>query len=110
MNQVDPLNAIASAMHDAMRSFGLDRIDSILEIILFQQSWANTSCGFGGVAGQAITRADTVVIRHGNYARVYINRRYAYTAHVDGQFSIDLAERCLAGAAYADKTYKLLED
>jgi len=47
------------------------------DVYCWKQTWANTACGFGGVAGQAITSAYTVVLRHGNAGYVYHNARFA---------------------------------
>lgn len=51
------------------------------EIIIFEQTWGDTSLGFGGIGGQAITMAPTYVfIPNGvnqNYF-VYFGARFAY--------------------------------
>jgi hypothetical protein len=47
---------------------------------MFPQTWGDTSLGFGGMAGQAITTAYTVIIGHENteYLCVYFGGRFAY--------------------------------
>jgi len=47
------------------------------DIFCWPQTWPNTACGFGGMAGQAITIAYTVVLRRGNKVYVYHNGRLA---------------------------------
>jgi len=49
-------------------------------VVMFPQSWGDTSCGFGGMGGQAITTAPTVVLTDENAGVifVYINFRFAY--------------------------------
>ena len=52
------------------------------EVIYFEQIWADTSCGFGGIAGRAITVGDTVVLRPNGVNQpifVYFNGRFAYS-------------------------------
>lgn len=50
-----------------------------LDVWMFSQVWGSTALGFGGVGGQAMTSAYTVVIRgpHSDYA-VYFSGRLAY--------------------------------
>jgi hypothetical protein len=77
---------------------------------MFVQTWGNTACGFGGIAGQAFTSAYTVVvycIETDEYA-VYHAGRFAYKIDVlsrskEGyaKFKEDLAARNLAG--YTDQ-------
>ena len=50
------------------------------EVVMFPQTWSSTALGFGGVGGQAITSAYTVVVecvRTGCQA-VYFGGRFAY--------------------------------
>ena len=73
---------------------------------MFEQTWSDTSCGFGGVAGQAFTSAYTVVVHcldTGEYA-VYHSGSFAYKVDVQSiskeghtKFRQDLANRSLAG-------------
>jgi hypothetical protein len=73
---------------------------------MFDQTWSDTSCGFGGMAGQAFTSAYTVVVLCDatlHYA-VYHNQRFAYLIDARNQsesgrlkFLKDLSERNLAG-------------
>lgn len=50
-----------------------------MEVYSFPQTWGDTSLGFGGVAGQAFTSAQTtVVLTNTLKAAVYFSRRLAY--------------------------------
>jgi len=49
---------IAPILEDARKQLGSDDI----EYAAWHQTWGNTCCGFGGVGGQAMTRATTVVV------------------------------------------------
>ncbi len=65
------------------------------------QQWPSTCCGFGGVAGQAVTQAQTFVIecRLTGALYVYHDCQYAYTVpRVNAQFWQDSQNRQLLGA------------
>lgn len=50
-----------------------------LEVYSFPQTWSDTSLGFGGLAGQAFTTAQTtVVVCEELHAAVYFGRQFAY--------------------------------
>jgi hypothetical protein len=78
---------------------------------ILTQTWSSTACGFGGIAGQAVTKAFTVIMKNestGNYY-VFVNGQYAYA--VKGTctvFKYGLHTNHIAG--YTDrKVYDLLE-
>lgn len=50
------------------------------ELYSWPQTWGNTSCGFGGIGGKAMTTRQTVVI-HDNYTDHWFvyHGRFAYT-------------------------------
>lgn len=48
-----------------------------LSVHMWPQTWANTSCGFGGISGQAFTTSYLVVIEYYDRYRVY-NGRFAF--------------------------------
>lgn len=49
-----------------------------VEIVMFPQTWGSTALGFGGVGGQAMTPAYTVIVHtHASYC-VYFRGRFAY--------------------------------
>lgn len=50
-----------------------------IQVYSFPQTWSNTSLGFGGIAGQAFTSAQTTVVLTDTLkAAVYFSRRLAY--------------------------------
>lgn len=66
-------------------------------LAMFEQSWPDTSCGFGGLAGQAFTNAYTIVVQGAaGEVCVYFAGRLAYRlARPNEQFFQDLARRSL---------------
>jgi hypothetical protein len=65
------------------------------------QTWPNTSCGFGGVAGQALTHAQTYVIESQTAGALYVyhSGRFAYAVpYMNEQFRQDSQNRQLCGA------------
>lgn len=71
----------------------------IERIFLFQQTWSDTGCGFGGIRGQAITNAFTVVLQlSDNQTAVYINKSFAYyIKNPNNKFKEDLKNFNLRG-------------
>lgn len=71
----------------------------------FSQLWSNTSCGFGGFAGQAFTVAVTMVFFFdnddgGEDALVLVGGRVAYRvreARENSKFMLDLVNQKLVG-------------
>lgn len=48
----------------------------------FEQTWPNTSCGFGGISGQTLTAGNTVVLEPNGVNQpflVYFNGIFAYS-------------------------------
>lgn len=81
---------------------GMDDID----VYLFPQTWANTSCGFGGVSGQAFTRSTTIVVMLEDHsaACVYFSGRFAYmVSPVTREFLIDLGSFNMAEVSRRSK-------
>jgi hypothetical protein len=73
-----------------------------LEVCSFRQTWPDASCGFGGIAAQVLTDAQTVVLSRTDGARalVYIRGEFAYTIERPNQTFWDaVRERQLPGAA-----------
>lgn len=54
---------------------------SELDVYMFPQTWGSTTLGFGGIGGQAFTRAYTVVVEDldANIYSVFFGERLAYT-------------------------------
>lgn len=51
------------------------------EVTVFRQLWGSTALGYGGIGGQAMTNADTIIVKcdHTGYAAVYFGSgRLAY--------------------------------
>lgn len=77
-------------------------------VVMFEQTWGSTALGFGGVGGQAITSAYTVVIEgpRGD-ACVYFGGRLAY--HIkrpNRQLYADQAEHAMREVAGARSRYE----
>lgn len=75
------------------------------EIMAFNQTWPNTSCGFGGISGQAFTTAMTAVVlsRSLGTAVVYHNGKLAYYAEANEKFFEAVENRNLPGKKDANK-------
>lgn len=73
----------------------------------FTQQWSDTSCGHGGMAGQAVTEAYTVVLTHNDISySVFIGGRFAYLIeYADENFREDLKHHRLVGAKNYDGQY-----
>ena len=80
----------------------------IEDVIVFSQTWPDTSCGFGGMAGQSFKSAFTTVVVSSEGYIVFIGGRYAYTVkNPSDKFINDLSCRFLRGAC--DKKRSLYE-
>lgn len=72
---------------------------------MFIQTWGSTALGFGGLGGQAITDAYTIVLKStaGLGYSVYFNGRFAYyIARPNQQFFKDIGDRCLSAVKPAN--------
>ena len=68
-------------------------------LIDFDQLWASTALGFGGIGGSALTTARTYVFIPEAYdvAYVYFGDRFAYAVDPENElFLKDLNNKCLA--------------
>jgi hypothetical protein len=75
---------------------------SSLEVCSFRQTWRDASCGFGGIAAQVLTAAQTVVLSRtdGVRALVYVRGEFAYVVDRPNQAFWDAVRaRQLPGAA-----------
>lgn len=67
------------------------------------QSWGDTSCGFGGVAGQSFTDSTVATFSYGEGIAVFIAGRLAYVVHPEDprrdKFLAGSKERHVPGAA-----------
>jgi hypothetical protein len=68
-------------LQDAMERLSAQRND--VQVEQWEQTWPDTSCGFGGLAGQAFTSAPTVVVQHRDTEEtvVYHANNFAYHVH-----------------------------
>jgi hypothetical protein len=77
---------------------------------MFPQSWSSTSLGFGGVGGQAITTAYTVIIES-DYCLgfcVYFNGRFAYRIQKpNDHFHGDIIHQQMANVSESSKYEKI---
>lgn len=79
----------------------------ILSIETFSQTWGSTALGFGGWGGQAITTANTTVVRLGNgQYPVFFGSGLAYVVeNPTKEFFEDLQNRRMADCQTAAKKY-----
>lgn len=79
----------------------------ILEIEVFSQTWGSTALGFGGWGGQAMTTANTTVIRLGDGRwHVFFGSKLAYVVENPAkEFHEDLLNRRMADCQTAAKRY-----
>lgn len=104
-NHCDPLNeisrALAHARYELPELYGEQGMDpKDCQLIYFQQAWPNTTCGWGGVGGQAITTAGVVVLTSpiGGVA-VYHGGRFAYfVERPTEEFWMDVRRFSMLGA------------
>jgi len=65
--------------------------DLDVQVAHFEQDWGDTSLGFGGIGGQAITSAYTTVITCNGSAAVYFAGRHAYSIpEYNNRFILDV--------------------
>ncbi len=98
----DTLNKVGKYIEENYKNLIIE------DIIVFSQTWSDTSCGFGGMAGQSFTSAFTTVLLSSEGCIVFIGDRYAYTVKKPSvNFINDLQCRHLKGAC--DKKRSLYE-
>ena len=78
------------------------------DIYVFEQVWGDTSLGFGGVGGQAMTAATTYVFvpMIEQKCFVYFAGRFAYAVPYSDKFMEDVKGRKMA-AVYEKGKYKI---
>lgn len=71
------------------------------DLYMFDQTWASTALGFGGVGGSAMTTATTYVFVPSTLERayVYFGGRFAYDTPINDRFREDLRNRRMASVA-----------
>lgn len=84
-----------------------------VEVFTWKQAWGDTSCGFGGGAGQMITSAYTIVVESEltRECLVWHNGRLAYSVkHPSDEFRRDMLRRHLDGGRGCPKKYQSPEE
>lgn len=78
------------------------------DIYVFPQTWGSTALGFGGIGGQAMTSAYTVVVvGPGRDACVYFGSRLAYhIEHPNREFMEDLAAHSMKDRSRGASRYE----
>jgi hypothetical protein len=78
-----------------------------LDVTSFRQTWPDASCGFGGVAAQVLTDAQTVVVSapDKSLAVVYVRGEFAYSIERPNQAFWDAMRDRQAPGAAADRTH-----
>lgn len=74
----------------------------------FEQWWSDTTCGFGGIGGQALTPARTYVFIPNNCGQkcfVYIGSKFAYKADQCEALSEDIRQQNIASVTLAKARY-----
>lgn len=76
--------------------YALQRAMQSLNLHVASQMWSNTSCGWGGIAGQAFTSCNVITMysKSIGVAYVYIAGRFAYSAACSDTFI-----KCMTGSA-----------
>lgn len=75
----------------------------------FDQTWASTALGFGGVGGSAMTTARTYVLipySAQDWAFVYFGGRFAYRTPTNDRFWEDLKNHQMASVAESGRYMK----
>ena len=83
-----------------------------LAVTMFPQTWGSTALGFGGIGGQAMTPAYTVIVQDGvGPAAVYFGGRLAYVIkRPNAKFYDDRARQAMRGCGGAtSKAYESQE-
>ena len=78
-----------------------------LDVTSFRQTWPDASCGFGGIAAQVLTNAQTVVVSapDKSLAAVYVRGEFAYVVERPNQAFWDAVRDRQAPGAAADRTH-----
>ena len=75
----------------------------------FDQTWASTALGFGGVGGSAMTTARTYVLipeSDEEKAYVYFGGEFAYRVPINNRFRFDLRAHSMASVDESGRYYK----
>jgi hypothetical protein len=80
-----------------------------ISVVMFEQTWGSTALGFGGIGGQAITGAYTIIVEGPmGDACVYFHGRLAYRIErPNAQFRQDIADGRMHQVAGAKARYEM---
>lgn len=90
---------LISIAEDLRYRFGIYYPDSNADLYDFDQTWASTALGFGGVGGSALTTERTYVFIPNTLedeAFVFFGGTYAYTANLTDAFWEDIKKKDMA--------------
>lgn len=89
------------------RENGITNFDD-LEVRVWKQTWGDTTLGFGGIGGQAITDAYTVVVmdKYWSECVVFHGMRYAYRTRVTDKIAEGIQKQQLVGASEFENDIK----
>lgn len=105
---MNPVQQIIDSVDDALVRIRYDKKldsfdDTMLQVSSWHQIWPNTSCGRGGISGQAITYAQTVIIQHIGYEYglyVYHQGKFCYKLNIDDHRTRSIAEKFVSNHAF----------
>lgn len=72
----------------------------------FDQTWASTALGFGGIGGSALTRARTYVFIYDGIAYVFFGDQFAYSTTMNERFWEDIKNRNMASVMESGRYLK----
>ena len=99
------LLAIEEDISYRFNKHGKTRVDDF-EMYTFEQMWSNTTCGFGGIGGQAFTSCRTYVFIpqvDGEDCFVYFGGRFAYKVPYSQVFMDDVSKQRMAAVSEKGK-------
>jgi len=78
--------------------------DNDFEVYIFEQLWGNTSGGFEGIGGSAMTTQTTYVLipKFDHDCLVFFGGRFAYKAPYNEKFKEDVAKGNIRGKSGSD--------
>lgn len=101
INKDIPLR-IDYSKEDPLYRFNIDDFS----VYVFEQTWGSTALGFGGMGGQAMTTANTIVlipINNHQDCFVYFAGRFAYSVPYSDVFGNDVINYSVVGVNHISK-------
>jgi hypothetical protein len=77
LNSTEFAGKIKEVSQDALKRLDEPHMSNV-NLISFPQTWPNTSCGHGGMAGQSVCVAQTVMVDNLKNVCVYFGWKFAY--------------------------------